>query len=834
MQNQSRTAVRKQSLLGAAFILGFAATAASGQENGPSSPVKPGATGPTVETITVTARRRSENEQTVPISVTAFTEKDLASKNIQNSRDLATAVPGLNVNSTFSTTQLSFTIRGQVPDPFSNTVTVQTYYNDVAPIYASSADMYDMDSAQVLRGPQGTLFGRSSLGGAILFAPKLPDWEFGGYVEAQGGNLDDHELRAAVTIPLIDDVLSVRVAGDIVRRDGYTTIENENGYDLDNKDFQSIRLSVRYHPISWLENITTYTYHDVDQHSGSYEIIDAPPGGLASLVANPFDPAYATFLAQNPDLAAIPGVAGGLQTYLKTQSEMGPREINTNVPSSILIYTEKVNFLTNTTTANVGDLTIKNIFGFQTYYSAQPFNADGAPIPLFNAASLEGQATDFFADQHQISEELQALGSLGNGALDYVVGGYYQYNADMKPGDVIQHAALAFLTYQATVVQTQQRTTDEAIYTQEIWHITDALSLTGGARYTSDIVTANSWSLAGPTNSRGVVDGPTYCYGYPTIPATYQTPQCEGPSSRVNSAGLNWLGSLDYKWSDNTLLYVTSRRGVQPGGVNSTSTIPQSLTFGGAKTTDFEAGLKTDQDVDGVAVRFNFDGYYDSITNAQRTVAEQDPRDGQAEVLTVNAESATVKGIEAELTAAFSDSFQLSGWADYTDAQYNEFNIPNFILDPSDPRCANPATLMTCNLVIGSYTSAAGNPFEYTPQFQVGANATLVIPIPAEIGQLTLNVTYFHQDPFALTATIQDNPHAVAQAEDLVGARLDWTNAFGRPIDISIWGKNLTNETYLVGGTDIDQELGFSIGTYGEPRTYGITVRYKLGEDAAN
>jgi len=834
VQNQSRAAIGKRSLMGAVFILGFASTAASGQESGPSSPVATAVTGPTIETVNVTARRKSENEQTVPISITALTDKDLTSKVIQNSRDLETAVPGLNVTGTFSSTQLTFTIRGQVPDPFSNTVTVQTYYNDVAPIYASSADIYDMDNVQVLRGPQGTLFGRSSLGGAILFAPKLPDWEFGGYVEVQGGNLDDHELRAAVTIPLIDDVLSVRVAGDLVRRDGYTIVENEGGYDLDNKDFQSIRLSVRYHPISWLENITTYSYHDVDQHSGSYEIIDAPPGGLSSLLANPADPAYVNFLAQNPDLAAIPGVAGGLQTYLQTQREMGPREINTTAPSSILIYQEKINFLTNTTTANFGDLTIKNIFGYQTYWAAQPFDADGAPIPLFAAASFEGAPTDFYADQRQFDDELQALGSLGNGVLDYVVGGYYQNNADLKPGDVIPHVALAFLGMPAESLQSQQRSTDKAIYTQETWHITDAISLTGGVRYTSDILNAKSWSLAAPTSLRGVVDGPTYCFGFPSVLASYQAPQCMGPTTVVRSDGLNWLGSLDYKWSDQTLLYVTSRHGYQPGGFNDTSTIPQSLTFKGAKTTDFEAGVKTDQDIDGVATRLNIDGYYDLLTNAQETGAEQDPRTGQAEVLTINAASATVKGVEAELTGIFSESFQLSGFVDYTDAVYSNFNIPNLILDPSDPRCANPATLPICNIIVGSYTSAARNPFEYTPEFQVGANATLSIPIPAQIGRLTLNVTYYHQDPFVLTATIQDNPHAVAQAEDLLSARLDWTNLFGRPIDLSIWGKNLTNETYLIGGTDIDQELGFSIGTYGEPRTYGVTLRYKLGEDAEN
>ncbi|MEJ2410708.1 MAG: TonB-dependent receptor plug domain-containing protein [Novosphingobium sp.] len=173
--------------------------------------------------IIVTAQRRDENLSRTPVAVTVVSADQLAKAQIVQANDLRQAAPGLSIRSGVSSEQLNFSLRGATQDPYSNVRPgVMPYVNDVqVGSQASSGAFYDLQSIQVLKGPQGTLFGRSATGGAILFTTQKPTNELGGYASGLVGNYGQAKGEAAINLPLVDDELLLRVAGFYSRRDGF-------------------------------------------------------------------------------------------------------------------------------------------------------------------------------------------------------------------------------------------------------------------------------------------------------------------------------------------------------------------------------------------------------------------------------------------------------------------------------------------------------------------------------------------------------------------------------------------------------------------------------------
>ena len=174
-----------------------------------------------LEEITVTAQRREEASSKVPLSVTAFGTEQLAERSITTERDLQSSVPGLVVRTNSSESQLTYSIRGQSVDPFSGvSPAVLVYTNDVEANTGAPGSFYDLSSVQVLKGPQGTLFGRNTTGGAILYTTTMPGKTLGGYFTQRVGNLGMLESLGAIDLPF-SDAVRLRLAGDYYSRDGY-------------------------------------------------------------------------------------------------------------------------------------------------------------------------------------------------------------------------------------------------------------------------------------------------------------------------------------------------------------------------------------------------------------------------------------------------------------------------------------------------------------------------------------------------------------------------------------------------------------------------------------
>lgn len=818
--------MKSRLLLSAACIL-LPVTAAAAQEAAapPAAPANDDSEAQRAQAadgdIIVTARRRSESLQSVPVAVTAVSGEDLRNKGVANALDLSRITPSLTPTSVFSSNHVNFTIRGQAPENnnFGNNPTVEIYFADVVQIYPSLGQIYDIDSVQVIRGPQGTLFGRASNGGAVLYTPTEPGNEFEGYVSGQIGNYQDREFEAAITVPIVRDVLSVRAAGSIVRRDGFTKVLNQDNYDLDDRHTDAFRLTAKFTPTDWFTNTTLYDYSNVDAHQSAWQLIAARPTRLASQLYQPGSPIFDNFLANNPDLASIPGVSGGLQSYLATIAALGPRQVYYNTPSSLLIYKNRVQNFVNKMEFDLGsNIDLKYVFGYQRMYVALGYEADASPLPILDMYQPTFAPTGRASQKKQMSHEVQLSGTAFGDALEWLVGGYYEERKDVVPGNTLFGKAFGgYFTGNATSVMNDIDTSSRALFTQATLNVTDKIRVTGGLRYTWDRIRAQSFTSVTPTGPDGQTNGISVCPGT-TTPFSVDEAACRGVLTKQRPNDANWTASVDYRPNNSLLFYASAKHGYRPGGVSTTVVVPALREYGPESITEFELGAKLSGDIGGVRGRIALALFQQDIKDAQRGVIIFNPITAQAQGITINADKAQVRGVEVEGELVFSDYFRIGGFADYTDAKYKSFDVPVIGVDPSAPG----------GLAIVSSSDAAANPFPNVPKYHASVNATVTLPTPDDWGKVSLNLNYFYQSRYTFAVQSDLEPEAFAKGYGLVNGRLNWNDVLGAPIDASLFVNNLTNKTYRRGGIGLQSLLGISHASIGEPRTYGVELRYRF------
>src|SRR5580658_2131270 len=364
--------------------------------------------------IIVTARRVEERAQDVPISMTIFNQRALSDRNVVTSGDLAAITPSMSVDSEFGQDLTSFSIRGFV-QTLNSTPSVAVYFADaVTPrggnVGISSGSgvapgsFFDLDNVEVLKGPQGTLFGRNTDGGAVLLVPKKPTSDFEGYVEGAYGNFDMGEVQGVLNVPLSDTV-RVRLAVNHETRDGYeNNISGIGPQDFSNIDYTAARLSLVVDITPDVENYTV----------GSYNL-SVNNGLLPQLYGcNPAEPLATLY---------CPPLLKGIQAS-------GRYAVANNLPGSESFL--KQYQVINTTTWHIADnLTVKNIGNYgllETDLDSSLFGGYLGGGPLGTGAGLFGSPfltstsdpTDEGArttDQYTWSDELQLSGNLFNNKL---------------------------------------------------------------------------------------------------------------------------------------------------------------------------------------------------------------------------------------------------------------------------------------------------------------------------------------------------------------------------------------------------------------------------------
>ena len=306
-------------LCGTASLLALAAVnPAAGQETAQPSAGGSGA----LEEIVVTARKREERVQSVPIAITAFSNVDIQNQHLTQLRDLSKSVPNLSVS--YSSSDPNAFYSGQVR--LRGLAGVELYFADVPVTNAdfsnttgltkglSKSFYFDLAELEVDAGAQGTLFGRPSIGGFISIQPQHPTNDFEGYIMTTFGNYGDKENEFAVNIPIVEDKLLVRVAGQMQQRDGYTH-DLQNGQDLDNINYYAWRVGVTFRPTDDFENYFLYDGYWQDS-DGASDILQAiVPGFTFAQIPLPGLGNVPLTLGNGPAIAALQNPATAAATF---------------------------------------------------------------------------------------------------------------------------------------------------------------------------------------------------------------------------------------------------------------------------------------------------------------------------------------------------------------------------------------------------------------------------------------------------------------------------------------------------------------------------------------
>lgn len=723
-----------------------------------------------LEEIMVIARRREENAQTVPIAITVISQQALQDSNVQTLNDLTYLVPSLS-GTTNIPNAVRLALRGQGESGNAAQAGVIMYLNEVPiPNFASGAIstgpgmFFDLESVQVLKGPQGTLFGKNSVGGDILLQTARPTNEAGGSVQLSYGNYNDREVDGAVNIPIVDNVLLARIAFNTQLRDGYTHILGEpnypNGIDGDNRDSQSIRATITFRPNDWFQSDLIVT--DAEYKSrGTY-------GVLVELIQG----------------GAIEKLYPSVTALFAEQQALGIRTaIPINVNDEADGYTRS---LTNITRANLSnDLTIRNILSFHQENESLAADQDNTVLPFFDVYALPRIQT-----VTQWTEELQLLGlSLGK-HLNWTVGAFYQDQpmpSEWTVENINVYGNPDFNLNRAGLLS-------KAVYAQGTYDLSlliPGVKFTAGVRYTED------------SNSESTRGGSGFCVG-PAGDCGIGT----GSYTHGKSHAIPWTFGLDYQVSSDTLLYLTSRRGYRPGGYNGPNPVTHlpNPAFGPEYVTDAELGIKTDFRVGSVPIRTNADVWHQNYTDIQEPELIS-----QGNTPTMNAGSANLWGAELEAHALLTDDLQLGLTYNHSNLQYKTFN-------PGVPAATISALQET--------TTFNNPPNKY------GINLRYHLPLAGDIGNLSVRAIWNWQ------ATSGDysvpNNFGLTKAFGLLNMTADWKGIYGRPLDLSLFASNLLNRVYVTQAVPSFEPLFFGYGNemFGEPRMYGIRVRYRFGAEA--
>jgi iron complex outermembrane receptor protein len=824
-----------------------------------------GAESSQLEEIVVTARRRQESLQAVPIAVTALGGDELARRDVRGGADLQNVVPSFNVNSAFGRESGFVSIRG-FGTTYSGTVAnpgVTSYFAEVATPggLVTPATYFDLQNVQVLKGPQGTLFGRNSLGGAVLFEPRRPGNQFGGFITGVLGNYDRREVEGAVDVPLIEDKLLVRIAGQVARRDGYQK-DYLTGVDYNNREYESGRVSVLWRPTDNIENLAIYSHLHSKNNGTGYVLSYVNMQGLPGLYL-----AATTFL----------GTPVNLGTALAQQDARGPYSVATNSRPQGLT---EVNTFQDTLTWRASDnITVKNIASYsrmrqiwarEDYDGTQYpfFDTVRTPVPLLLPNGTGGlispaqgiNKTGDYINQKTFSEELQVQGQFFGDALQLTSGVYYQKDKPATYGVNILEYYLAPGQTQATnATLTATSAETKSVYAQGTWDfgkMSDSLSglkLTVGGRHTWDKVTgvSNSFRIPYPNAFSAALPAATAVLGPNNIvtqtfaglstnlpgfcsylPAAGDTrsgaPYDCVTTAHQKSEANTWLVSLDYQITQDKLIYVASRHGYKAGGVNNSGP-PVLRSYSPETVTDAEVGFKGDWRLtDNIQLRTNLSVYIARQKGIQRlaNITYQ----GQNASPVLSGSTGDAYGGEFEFTLQAYERLEITGFYSHNHFKYDKL-IDDYTVDgatgavrpcmPTDPGFRFFDTRATNTGVCESTLKLHA---QYTPLHKYNLGARYHV-LKGEQGDLSFGANYSYQT--AMDSGIRAVPGTDhIKGYGLLSASIDWRNIMGSSVSGSIFGTNLTDTNFVQGTFNTGTTLGIVSKVYGEPKMYGVRLKY--------
>lgn len=759
------------------------------------------------DVIIVTARKADEDLQKTPVAVTLVSAEAIQTLQLVEATDVQRVAPGLLSRGagTGPSAIVTFALRGNAqnsPNSVSDTA-VGVYLDGVylARPISSNLGFLDVANIQVLRGTQGTLFGRNTTGGAVQFTTVQPTGDFSGYVKGEIGNYDHRLVEGAVTLPIAGDELSARVAARYTERDGYGRNFFTNAPLGDIESDVSTRATVRWAPESMPVKLTVSGEYLKSNDNGTMNAIVAvkPTGPLATLFPGQFS-----------------------TSFLQNRSNFYDNFGNT-VTASANVNTAR-NFnkaygLTGTLEVDLGSAVLKSITGYRDSNSGNTLDLDGTPA---GAIEFDSQYR-----QEQVSEELQLSGDTDS--FDWIVGGYYfKETGDERSDSYALHdvPALGGLNLAPSGRNlTDFKSRSIAAFAQANYNLTDALRVTAGIRYTWD---KRSINAHGVNNIRGVPEAifrpgvgvvlvqPNTCRVGPSAGTRPPAP-CNDPRSASFSYPA-WTFGVDYQINPDMLVYAKTGGASLSGGFNTRPTPAGREAFSPEDVRDVEAGFKGEfldnRLQTNLAVfhvwREGAQNIVNGLVNNSLTQFAQNSGNIRSYGFELEARARPWLGMELSSAAS-------RLWSEYENGSFIDVGTNG----PFD---------------------RSGELVAQTPKwtFNIGATQTL----EADWGEMSFHLDYayissrnFGQETAdltnpALTPAMRTTRLADAAIANKLGTLPGYgvlngrvTVEFENPnIELAVWGRNMLSKQYSQNLFNSYNQLGFVAHNPGSPGTYGATA----------
>jgi iron complex outermembrane recepter protein len=788
-----------------------------------------------LEEVTVVARRVEEDIQRVPIPITVLTPAMLSQQDVTSLTDVAREIPGVSIYGSGAGS-------GSFPLLYTRGLNgTVSYFADVPKSAAGFATLFDLQNYEVLKGPQGTLFGLASNAGALLAVPQLPGNDFGGYLTASGGNLDHQDIQFAANLPLLDGRVLVRLAAESYHRQGWV-IDLSNGDDYGGTDYYTVRPSMVLKPTDNVENYTLFQYNrqtivGSPQVIGDFNFLPPSEYPNNAIAANFNGGNLATYnalrdqiLGQQEKLGPyqFAGTSVGCPTGGPNGGPTPPpapitSAVGLNRPDQSCDTSWAVDeFLVNKTTWNFTDnFSLKNIFGLSwgKAYTA-PVDNDQTKLVVMEANSIAVPAR---ADTIY-SDEIQIAGKLFD-RLNIVTGVFH--NLDLNH-PVATYGGYVFAPTQSASM-TKTSTYDSSVYGQGTYDLRDhidGLTLTAGYRYSWDGATRKGFNLNPATLAViGINGGPG------------------APGGAAQWSQGSYTLSAQYQVAPQTMVYLANSKGFSAGGLQNVvgfeSYAPSSLN-------NLELGTKSTFSVGGMTVRIDASGYYGFYDNVQVTTSQivTNATTGvkSAQIVTANAAQGRISGVEATSTVLVTNNFEVGGFASWIHDKYTRF------------ASINPQTLQPIDISDSGFTLA--------PKWKYGFNSTYHFPMDrSKWGDVSITGNYSYEGQFLLvprpyTPVIPGNPNTgftctrqrtaangygplsadggtswidCSPPTKNLNLALDWKDVLNHDgLSLSLIVDNVTDEwqgTHPVGD---EAGLGYETQLTLVPRTFVVQASYKF------
>lgn len=736
-----------------------------------------------LEEITVTAQRREERLHDVPIAISAFDRAALESRNITRLENIQTLVPNLKIVGTGFTGSKGISLRGAVTfnlAPFFDP-TVGTYVDGVyiPRNLGNTFDLPNLDRVEVLRGPQGTLYGRNTLAGALNITTQKPTGEFGGKLKISGGNYGQHTEAFSLDFPRMG-ALSLKLTGLDEGNEGFqTVIDNplpnviranpKSVSRADKINTQATEIAARLRASDSLLFDYAFDYLQAKNIPQAGQITHLSAGGI-------FDPTSARYIGGHTASNTYTGFP--LDLYATRNSRSDTIAINGGIGNSRPYEKLSVRAHRLTSQLDLDSLTLKSITAFRSTGYGYNIDIDGSPLS-FDALLLASQYSTF-------SQELQAIGSFER--FKYTAGLYY-----FRDKGTVSQPAFFFGGKSQVFPQYTTLTRTYAAYAQVEYDppvLNDALTIIGGVRYNNDLKSAH--------RQQAVAGIPGF-----TIPP--------GTGGQQSFGSVTPALTLKYDVSHNVNLYAKFSQGFKSGGFNMTApTVAESGTpFKPERVNSSEIGSKM-RLADG-RVELNVAGFWDDHKDMQLAITQLTPG-GTSQGVVRNAGSATIKGIELDAQAVPADWLRLRGAVGYMSAKYDEF--------------------ITLGVNVADDTA-----LPLAPKWTASASADIRLS-KMRTGELHYLLDYSHSSKYysfayskSANANVGQNANETAgESFNLVDMRLALVDIpIGGVIsEVSIWSKNIFDQHYRISGIDYGQSFGgLVLSFYNQPRTFGADISIK-------